>query len=776
MTIRQIFIFLSAGILLLSQMVIGAEIHGRVLNERGEPVLHAAVSLDSLDIGAFTNEQGRFLLENVPAGDYLLRVSHIGCLSQDKKISLSTDEHRELLIRLQRDVLKMEEITVVGGNKASELLDSYRPLAVLGNEQLALRPNASLGQATAAIPGVQMLHQGPNVSKPVIRGLSNQRIAIVADGVQLEAQQWSEHHTPELDASAAEKIEVIRGPASLIYGGDAIGGVVQVWSAYQNGKIPEAFHGRLRLGFGSNELSRNGDIRLVYGNGKSYLLLNAGAKITDDYAVPGDHSFLIRQASTAFQQERLHFSAGMKRGETILRLNLKHYYEKQTLLGEGHWHNSGGGPDGTEPWYHVMGSISSPTRHQTIQLQSSSQTRRGVWNFDLSYQTDHRQGIPEGMKPQIDLQSQSTAGNGRFVYGNENYSGAVGISLRHKANQSLGPETLMPDFQQQNGGLFVFQQMRFGHVKISGGLRLDMQQVHIFEQYFSANVTIPEGTKNYGPILSGGLGIVWRPMNSDLAILLNSGTGWRAPTAVERYINGVHHASWRFEKGDPNLDIEKAWNTELIFRYGKGRFGGEMAFWRNEMQQFIFPSPTGEFSTLSQIPVYEIGGSDARLEGYEISVQLQISNSFSIQAGADGVRGRILENVTDSDGDGKIEPWLPSIPADRFSGGFTMHENHSGASLSLTAQRYSAQKRLAEFENILSNDSNLDGTNDQVQPNSYTLLNLFLGIPFKFFYQQEFSIEGRNLLNAQYYSHLSQYKGLAYDPGLNIIITWKLNF
>jgi len=769
-------------------------IFGMVTDSEGKSLPGAHILLPALNVGTTSNESGEYQLNRVPEGHYQLICNFVGYTVEKFEIELSQNLHLD--IQLKETILSTPAINVTASAVPTDVLTSTRTVSVLSKDDLDSQNANSLSGALNSIPGVQLNEQGPLIAKPVVRGMTNQRIVLLKNGIKHESQQWSNHHTPETDVFEAQKIEVLRGPASLLYGSGAIGGVIHIIT-----ESPKTIQEGAK-GFGINlttqtftNTAQGAGALAVYGAEQNFgWRLNLSGRQSQYYAVPGQNHFLVKQLDTGFEQWNVHGAFRFTHEDLGLILEATNYWEEQSLIGEGHWHNSGG-PDGG-PWYHAAGAIKSPTLHQKAQLSGTYRFGIHRLEFDASLQHDHRQGIPSGMDPQVDLESYYTESNVKFhhIY-DVHFPGTIGLSFDQKTDYTHGVEVLIPNSVVNNFGLYFLQKYQgMGSFSLSGGLRLDWRQLNfketvMQEEYLDDNnqvvpaYVVPKGQKNFNGVASGSFGIVWHNPKSPFSIASNLGTGWRAPQPVELYIRGVHHASYEYMIGDADLKPEQSVNTDLIFRWVNDDANCEFNAFYNRIYDYIFANPTGEFyylNLLQNIPIYNFEQSDARLYGFEWHNQFRLTDWSRIDFGYDIVRGEILSPMVDADDDGKVEKNLPRITPDRIHAGITINLPDflfHNIKLRLEGEHYRKQDKLGEFENVLNRDADRDGKNDELVSEGYSLLHTTLsgdvdlaGIKTKV------STSIRNLTNEKYFSHLSNYKGIANNPGFDFSLKLMFQF
>ncbi len=768
------------ALLLSATMLIGADTtpehyswRAHLIDDHGQPVPYANVVVHELNRGTVSDEQGHVWLNHLPRGEFEINISFIGYVNKSVRIHIPQQPGDIQEVQLQHTILEGSVVTVSVTGLPTDILHSERTVSVMEGEELQRKVGQSLSATMSDVPGLQILSQGHAVTKPVIRGMTNQRIVILKDGIRMEGQQWGGHHSPEADVLSIGRIEVVRGPMGLIYGSEAMGGVIQI----QSPDLPTLDEGgkflRLagRAGFHANSQQTLGGIGLQKAWQRSAIRINAQVRMSDDYAAPGDDQFLKRVPGTDFEQESANLQLVKKFTRHEVELLASHYKETQSLIGEGHWHNSGGGPDGTDPWYHVLGTIVSPTTHQNLTLKGKWVMEHSWVEYDAGVQHNYRQGGPEGETPAVDITTDTRTANFRWRHVvQDKLPGTIGLSLMQKSSESIGPERLLPDYLMTTAGLFSYYRWKWSDLTFSGGLRVDASQYDIQTSSFPGLVTTDDVVRNYFPITSGSVGIVWHQVELPYSIAMNIGTGWRPLNPYELYIDGIHHGDWKIERGDPDLEPESSVNTDIILRHIAGSHSGELTFFYNELTNYVTSSPTGVRDGMSGIPIYQITQGDARTFGTEMRLEFLLKEHLRADLGWDVMWGELLEEVSDVDGDGSVESALPSINPPRILSGLAFEMDQllglRKVNIEVGAEHVFAQKHLAEYENLV--DDTYGGILF-IEPESYDLLNVSLHGGLKLGDRWiDISLGVDNILNTQYYSHLSRYKGMAFDQGFNL--------
>jgi iron complex outermembrane receptor protein len=322
------------------------------------------------------------------------------------------------------------------------------------------------------------------------------------------------------------------------------------------------------------------------------------------------------------------------------------------------------------------------------------------------------------------------------------FDGTIGINAMTQSNRSLAEEKLIPDFALLDLGGFAFEEAEFGNVFISGGLRFDSRQLDINA---SGELAVPAQQRTYSAV-TGTAGLVWR-ITPSFSLVANAGAGWRAPTAFELFVEGVHEGTARYEVGSSSLVPEQSFNIEGSARIATAHIQGEINIYRHQINSFIYLSPTGLIDSASGFPVYLDKQADAILTGGELGIQGEITDWLVLSGTASLVRGTNRATTTP----------LPLMPADRITLDALFMQPSVGpfskTYLSLGATIVADQKRIDPFERPTA---------------GYLLFDAGIGGELPFLNDRiHFDLAGHNITNRAYRDHLSRYKLFALNPGID---------
>jgi len=737
---------LGALMLLTPLVASGDTLSGRVVARDGHAVAGATVVVVELHRVALTQTDGQFRFADMPAGSYTVTVRRLGFAPLARQVSVAASTTLDLT--LERTSVWVEPVTVTATRAPLDVFSSPLPTEALSEDRLRRAQSVSLAHALAQLPGINALSTGQQIGKPVIRGLAGPRVLVLEDGSRLEDYSWSDEDGPSVDARLAQRVEVIRGPASVLYGSDALGGVVNVIPEElpdANGG-PRAMHTGLEISGASNNAELEGAARVEGASGGwGWRLFGIGRFASSLHTPVGE---LDNTGFSAMSGEAVVGTRGA-RGSTTLRYT-RYGGEFKLLEAEGPTTGETGGPErklsddrvqlaGT----YLLGGVRVETKaqwqlHSLVEVSDTGVSTGGQplkgTAFDLLLNT-----------LTLDVLAHHTAG--------ARVHGTLGVSGLTQSNDTRGRIPLVPDARVRSGAVFAFEQAVLGRLSLLAGARVDVRRLTADS---NAKLGLSSQTRDY-TAFSGNVGIVYRM--GAAALTANLGRAWRAPTLFELYSNGAHLGEARYEIGDPGLKPEAGMNVDAAARWQRGRIRAELAGYRNAIGRFVYITPTDSFVTVSTSPpdslrVYRYQQANARLLGGEVAVEVEVATPLTLRARADAVRG-----TNRATGDP-----LPLVPPARAALGVELHRiafnwvdrTYAGAEIEVATR----QTRLNPLD---------------IPTRGHTLLNLSAGIVRPLFGQVcHVDIAVRNATNVSYRSFLSRYKEFALDPGRNVVLRISL--
>jgi iron complex outermembrane recepter protein len=722
------------------------EVRGRVVDSVGAPIPNVIVSLAELRLATKTAADGTFSFSGVPAGRYTVVARRVGyaAVVRDVVVSGTTD----VTLQLAETAFQVEPVTVTATRSPTSALSSSLPTSALSEDELRREASISLSQSLRKLPGVRSLSTGEQIGKPMIRGLFGSRVLVLENGSRLEDYSWSDEDAPSVDARLAQRVEVIRGPASVLYGSDALGGVVNVVPE----DLPSAnggkgFHTIGVEAYGATNNHELGSaIKIAGASGRLGWRLFGVGRYAEAYHTPDGEV-----DNTGFFSANGEAAVGLRGTNTNTSLRFSHYGGEFKLLEAGGPPpgvvDQGGGPERKLSddrlqlaSDYLVGGVRLETkaqfqRHSLVEISDDTcrlfptlpdcvAGKGELAAFDLLLNTGT-----------VDLLAHHTIG--------ENVRGTAGVSGLYQTNDSKGPIFLVPNATVGSVGAFAFEEATQGDWTFSVGGRVDSR--HLTADRNVALGLSSDNSRSWN-VATGNAGAVFRPL-PDVALATNFGVAWRAPTLFELYSNGPLLAEGRYEIGDPALASERALNLDVSARWEGTRLRGEITGFRNDIQNFIYLTPTSE--TLQGLQVFRHKHADALLTGGELSAEFEVVKPVTLKARHDFVRG------TNRD----IDVPLPLMAPARSAVGVDFHGNPAWASsfFAGTEVEYVARQNRPNPEDFMTD--------------SYTLLNFDIGVERNFLGKAtRFEVGVRNAADVRYRSFLSRYKEFALEPGRNIII------
>lgn len=641
--------------------------------KNGQPLAGATVYIPDLKAGASTDSRGHYSLVNLPAGRHLVEVSFVGYGSEAITIDIRGDIQHEF--ELSPSIVESNEVVVTAVSQAMKARRSPAAVSLVKRSDLLSSVSVNLVDALSRNPGISQISTGPAISKPVIRGLGYNRVVVVNDGVRQEGQQWGDEHGIEIDEYSVSRVEIIKGPASIMYGSDALAGVINVTT---NMPVPEgSIRGSILANYQSNNRLRGTGLTLG-GNRNGFNWSFWGT-----YKDAGDYK--NRYDGYVFNSKYNERNAGGYLGWNgawgYSHLILSRFDQHLGLI-EGERNSQGqfvealpGGQEkvpGPEDFKSVIPGIPyQHIIHSKITSENSVNLGSGRLNFILGYQRNQRMEYGNPDDPgERELYFDLNTGTYNIIYHFNNTNGwgtVAGLNGMWQQNQNRGSEALIPDYDLFDAGIFIYTQKSWSKFTTSAGLRFDTR--HISSKYMedAGQVKFSSAKKSFSA-MSGSAGISYL-LNRQVSFKFNIAKGYRAPSIPELFSNGAHEGTSRYEFGNTDLKPESSVQADLGLDLNTDHLSLQLSAFVNSVDHFIYYrkllSVNGGDSLISdgsnQIPAYRFEQQKALLAGWEARVDihphpldwLHFENSFSY------VQGRFNKAIEGSKN-------LPLIPATRL--------------------------------------------------------------------------------------------------------------
>lgn len=613
----------------LSSATLAATIEVKVSDPDGKAVSGASVTLVPSNRQGTSGDDGIARFESVAAGDYDVAVRRSGFMPSRTDVTVAEGNPLSVSVALSMQAHFSESVTV--SPNARDTFESYQPATVLGGEDLDQRLGNTLGATLASEPGVNVRSFGSGNARPVVRGLDNDRVLILENGARTgDLSSQSADHGVTLDPATATQIEVVRGPATLLYGSSAIGGVVNLVSDEIVTRPSSGVHGAFTAQGATADENAGIAGNVSGGNGKVAYRVNGSAQRTDEYDTPegkvpnSQSNSKSGGGSLAFTGDDGFLGASYQYVDT--RYGVPFVEEGETTL--------------------------HPRRHR-VDLRGE---RRNMGGFvsGIKFQggfRDYKHDEIEG-SGEIATSFKNKVSEGKLYLNHRAYgplTGTFGVRGEYRDYSAAGEEALAPPTTQQSVSGFFYEELRFRHVSLQVGGRLD----HASFDPDGAAIERPDLPKRDFTNFSGSAGLLGY-LRDDLTIAINLARAARNPSLEELYNLGAHAGNFAFEIGDPTLPTEVAYGADLSLRYRRHGFSGEATAFINSIDKFIFPFQTGDDE--EGLPVVTFLSADSKFTGFEAHVDAGLTNALWLVLGGDSVRGELR------DGSGP----LPRIPPRRL--------------------------------------------------------------------------------------------------------------
>ena len=719
------------SLLFFSQiMTLRAQVFSGTVKDRETnlPISNANIFFIELHTGTASDGDGHFSFDQLPQKKIQLQVSCIGYKTSLETIDLSVI--KEMTFYLERSHIDLEEV-VVSIPTGKLQLENMAPVERIRMDEFPATEHLTLLEIIANIPGIEQNTTGVGIGKPVIRGLTGNRVVTYAQGIRVENQQWGDEHGLGIAETGIESIEVIKGPASLLYGSDALGGVLYLVDARY--ALRNQLEGTFGTRFHTNTMGSMTDLGLKWHQDQWKVNLFGAFASHADYQIPSRD----RVFNTRFDEKSLKASIGFNKNHWISNLR---YSFLQNQFGI---HNELMEISSTErkpalPFQKVT--------HHLVSFENTFLLEDSRLNVILGYNDNLRNEFEDDRNtPALALDLQTSTFEVKWhspIYNNQ-WNLITGIQGMYQTNLNSGSEFLIPDATTFDIGGFTLTQFNLPKLQLQVGLRFDYRAVDT-EVMFGKDRTVPPLSTNFSNF-NYSAGFVY-PMKP-ITLRANISSGFRAPNSSELLSYGVHEGTNRFEIGNEGLDSEHATQFDISIDYQNEHLHITVNPFYNVINNFIYLSPTD--STIEQTTVFEYIQNKAFLFGGEMSVHWHPHKFHWLHIGSS------LATVLAED---QNQNPIPLIPA-------TQLDTKVRADLSSGQNVF-----MKDFyiQHIFKFKQNRTGIFESPS-DAYHLINLGLTLAMNNRKSPlEFTAGVNNLLNAKYTDHLSRFKteGIP-NPGIN---------
>jgi iron complex outermembrane receptor protein len=717
--------------------------------ENGTALPGVSIFIPELQKGSVSQSDGSYLLENLPNGTITLQFSFVGYESRIKTIRIH-QEQSELNVSMQFTSVTTQDVVVSGGFPSPQHENSIK-ISLLSNEELKFLSTPSLGEKLATIPGVDVISRSPGISTPVIRGLSLNNILFLNNGVRMENFQFSSDHPFLVSDQGADRIEVIKGPASLLYGSDAMGGVINILhekpapSNTLKADVSSQYHSV------SQGIVTNLGVKASHKNW--FWMLRANQQSHKDYK-DGSGEYV---PNSRFNSKGLQLGLGLVKNLGSFKIYYDYMRPKLGLTNSS-----------------SIGLVDSDNRKNYYWYQNlsqhllSSRNRLFLGNYKLelnaAYQSNQRRvnGNPSSENYELVDMSLNTFTYDSKLYfpSSETNEFLLGIQGMHQSNTNHdAPNKIIPDAQIDDFSVFTLFKKEVSNIGLQFGLRYDHRSLYVPEQEASghSHSETEEDEEDHDDEtvhinrqfdnLNASLGATFN-LSDELFLRSNFASGYRAPNLAELTQDGLHGD--RYEEGDPNLDPQKSLEADLGLHYHTHKHSLDFSLFYNRVYDYIYLSPTDEIAPDDYGYVYQYAQHDAKLYGGEFAYDLALTTYLKFRTNYAMVIGK-------KDEGGR----LPSIPQHKLNNSIKLSAkgNHFFESpfINFSWNHAFAQNHPSQFETTTS---------------AYDLFAIQAGSCFKIAkLESSLLLSADNLFDEKYIDHLSSLKTLGYyNPGRNLSV------
>ena len=773
-------------------------ISGLITDEFDVPKNNVNVQIKSLNRVVQSDESGLFSFQNLASGKYKISISSVGFKTKNIELELKQDTNLGT-IKLVQSANSLQQVTI--SEKLGESRKKQESLNVetVNADFIKRNLGGSLMKSLERMPGIKTIGIGSGQSKPLIRGLGFNRVVVVENGVKHEGQQWGADHGLEIDQFATDRIELIKGAASFVYGSDAIAGAIDIKPKAQ----PEnnSLGGSVDLVGKSNNNLYGTSVNLFGRADKWFFDGRATLMNYSDYRVPTDlvqvYNYPVALKdnyvrNSAGRENNLHFNAGYVT-EKIKSI----FYVSNTNSKSGFFANA----PGLEPRQVDLSLHDASNRDILMPYQQVNHlkliNKTGITldnhqvDIELGYQHNFREeysmyvnhgfmpaiypssmSIPQNLEREFDKKVVSANVKDRVAFGKHQLS--FGLNIENQQNGISGWSFLVPAFKQFTSGAFLYDKLEVNeNLIVHGALRYDYGQINIsqYTDWFASDMNTPNGTVSQNLIRANALtrnfnSFIWSAgVNYNLNKFVfkgNLGKSFRMPIAKELAANGVNYHYFSYEKGDPNLSPEKSYQLDVSLGYNEEKWSVQLSPFFNYFPNYIYLNPTAQLDYFygAGNQVFQYAQSEVMRYGAELQFKYRFTDNLSSEVLAEYLYAEQLSG----DKKGYTLPFSPP----------------PSALLNLTYEPKFNNKLTGTYFAV---DYRITGRQDNIVPPEkktagYSIFNLAIGTKLKTGKQQfDISLQAQNLFNTKYLNHTSFYRLIELpEVGRNLILSLKIPF
>ncbi len=649
-----------------------------------------------------------------------------------------------LYITLSKEIVQSQEVVVSGVTIGAQHENAIK-IDVMRSRDILLSGTPNFMESLTKVPGVDMISKGQGISKPVIRGLSMNNILVMNNGIRIENYQFSEDHPLGIDGNSVGRVEIIKGPASLLFGSDAIGGVLNFIKEQPapTGKIEGDYEMQLH----SNTLGIDNSLGVKGASEHFFGGLRLSTKNNADY-IQGDGNFV---PNSRFNEVTFNSNFGFTGKVGTAKLFYDNFSQNLGITAPPVISLIKDRGRKTEIWFQDL-------NHQMISSENNIYIGKLKWVINGGWQQALRKLKTTLEVPVIEMRLNTLTYESKLYFPTTKktqYIFGVQGMVQNNRNLNNRLSQFLPDADISNVGVVALAKYAFNdNLKMQGGLRFDTNKTETIESTTGIQNGNAAQVSNQSSNFSGSLGLTWRPAEK-INFRLNLAKAYRVPNLSELTSNGMHGN--RYEIGNPDLAPQNSYESDFSIHYHSSFLSFDLAAFYNKINNYIFISPTQD-TTSAGVVIYRFSQTDASLFGGEAGIHFHPKKLpwLHIKGTYASVVGKQLNN-----------DYLPFIPAQKFRYEIRMKRDKMGflnnPSAEISAISALKQNHPSPFETATA---------------GYTLVNFNINSGVKVLQQTLIlGVSVNNIFDVQYFDHLSTLKPLNfYNAGRNFTVSMKIPF
>ncbi len=688
---------------------------------------------------------------------YIMLLLLCVCTAMTAQTNTDQHQHQEDSTDVFFRHLKLNELVVTGVTGDTKLKNATAPISIVRPQELRATASTNIIDAITHLPGMAQLTTGSGISKPIIRGLGYNRVVVMSEGVRQEGQQWGDEHGVEVDGGSVNSVEILKGPASLMYGSDAMAGVVILHSQ------PAPAEGTMRANASTEYQTNNG----LFGYSLSFAGNQKGfvwdARFSHKMAHAYKNKYDGYVPGSQFQERAGRLRLGLQKSWGHSWLTWTTYHLTPSII-EG---------ERDEETGELLCSSPSPksyseslpfqqVKHYKLVWDNSVNLSSGMLKAIVGYQQNRRKEYEEDMDEyEAFFKLHTLTYDLRYLTHEWNgWKLSAGVGGMYQQSLNKGEEALIPEYRLFDFGIFATASQRLDRWTLNAGVRYDHRRVHSDEMMDEGELRFTDLQRHFNGV-TGSIGAVWN-VSDHLDLRLNVARGFRTPNLSELASNGVHEGSQRYEIGNGGLKAEYSLQADLGLDFTSQYVSAQLALFANRIDNYIFMHRLPEEVEEGYL-TYAYTQGDARLLGFEAGIDVHPIHSLHFENTFSYVDARQLHQS-----DEHIK-YLPYTPAPRWTSevkwelahhshptmGYHSHHTHHSKGLSAD-NLYVA----AGLECYLAQHHIYSADDTETPTPSYTLVNLSAGTDLTWNGRKfaELYVTADNLLNRAYQNHLSRLK------------------